>query len=73
MASRNFAHIEAAKKEARRLGATITITPGGKHLLGIIEYKGKRRKAVFSNSNKSNVVKPAVKDVRAIIRRMDAE
>lgn len=48
MTKRYPEHIEAGRLEAERLGATLEIKKGGKHLIGVIHYAGKCRKTSFS-------------------------
>lgn len=50
MTKRYPEHVEAGKAEAERLGATLEIKKGGKHLIGVIHYNGKCRKTSFSMS-----------------------
>ena len=63
-------HVEAAKAEAIRLGATFTVQNGGKHLIGIICYNGKCRKTSLSYSPSRLACFKTVKYVRQLVRAM---
>lgn len=63
-------HIEAAKAEAIRLGATFELKKGGKHLIGIIRYNGKCRKTSLSVSPSRLACYQTVKYVRKVIQEM---
>lgn len=64
-------HVNAAKDEAQRLGATITFEQGKKHLIGVIALNGKQRKISVSRCDKvagiCNIVR---EDVRRKVREM---
>jgi hypothetical protein len=64
-------HIEAAKAEAIRLGATIEIINGGKHYIGVLAYNGKIRKTSLSLSPSDHRVCGKVRQyIRKMIREM---
>lgn len=68
---RRLEHIEAAKAEAIRLGATIEFSQGGKHIHGIIAIDGKQRKIFLSKTTNSSSVCHIVKeDVRRKVKKM---
>lgn len=68
---RRLEHIEAAKDEAMRLGATINFEQGKKHLVGVIAVNGKQRKIFVSRCCKiagiCNIVR---EDVRRKVKEM---
>lgn len=63
-------HIEAAKAEAIRLGATFELQKGGKHLIGVIYYNGQHRKTSLSASPSRLACYQAIKYVRRAIQEM---
>lgn len=63
-------HIEAAKAEAERLGATFELKSGGKHMIGIISINGKCRKTSLSLSPSRLACYQTIKYVRKAIREM---
>ena len=63
-------HVEAAKAEAKRLGATFTIHNGGKHLIGVICINGKCRKTALSYSPSRLACFQTVKYVRHAVKQM---
>ena len=68
--SKRLEHIEAAKAEAIRLGATFELQNGGKHLIGIIHYNGKCRKTSLSASPSRMACYQAKQYVRRIVKEM---
>lgn len=69
--SRRLEHIEAAKVEAIRLGATIEFIYGGKHIHGIIAIDGRQRKIFLSKTTNSGSVCHVVReDVRRKVKEM---
>lgn len=67
---RQLEHIEAAKAEAIRLGATFEVKKGSKHLIGIIWYNGKCRKTSLSVSPSRLACYQTIKYVRKAIQEM---
>lgn len=68
--TKKMEHVEAARQEAIRLGATFTLE-NGKHLAGIIAINGKSRKAFISRTPSDRLVCHKVKiTVRRLIREM---
>lgn len=64
-------HLEAARLEAEKNGASIDFVYRSKHICGIIFYNNKTRKVFLSTSNKSSSVCQVVReDVRKKIREM---
>lgn len=63
-------HVEAAKKEAIRLGAILEVEQGGKHLIGIIYFNGQHRKTSFSISPSRLANFQAIKYVRRAVEQM---
>lgn len=63
-------HIEAAKAEAIRLGATFSLERGGKHLIGVIYYNGQHRKTSLSASPSRLASLKTIKYVRRAIEEM---
>jgi len=64
-------HVEAARSEAIRLGATIELEQRSKHICGTISINGKQRKIFLSISPRDNKVIMVVReDVRKKIREM---
>lgn len=71
---RRLEHIEAAKEEAERLGATLDIEYGGKHIIGIIGFNGQHRKTSFSVSpNGRHIAKQTVKYIRQAVEEMQCQ
>ena len=68
--TKRLEHIEAAKKEAIRLGATFNVEPGKKHLIGIISINGQSRKTSLSVSPSRLACYQTVKYVRKAIKEM---
>jgi hypothetical protein len=68
---RSSAHIEAAKSEALKLGATIELEHRSKHICGIIKINGKERKIFLSLTPRDNKVCYVVReDVRRKVKEM---
>jgi len=68
---RRLEHHEAAKDEAAKLGASITIKRGGKHYCAVISINGKQRKVFLSATPRDNKVCHVVReDVRRKIEEM---
>ena len=68
---RRLEHHEAAKDEAAKLGASITITRGGKHFCAVISINGKQRKVFLSGTPRDVKVCHVVReDVRKKIEEM---
>jgi len=64
-------HIEAAKCECEKLGATIIVERRSKHACGTIKINGKERKIFFSLTPRDNKVIHVVReDVRRKIKEM---
>jgi len=63
-------HIEAAKAEAERLGATLELVSGGKHLKGRIRYNGKCRMTSFSLSPSRLACYQTIKYIRKAVKEM---
>lgn len=63
-------HVEAAKAEAIRLGATLELKKGGKHMIGVIWYNGKCRKTSFSMSPSRLACYQTIKYVRKAVEEM---
>lgn len=69
--SKRLAHVEAAKDEAIRLGATISVTPCSKHIVGIIAINGQYRKIFLAKTPRDNKICHVVReDVRKKVREM---
>lgn len=68
---RKLEHIEAARAEANRLGATFELKSGGKHLIGLICFNGKCRKTSFSISPSRLACYQTVKYVRKMVEEMN--
>lgn len=69
--SKRLAHVEAAKDEATRLGATIYMECCSKHIVGIIAINGKQRKLFLAKTPRDNKVCYVVReDVRKKVREM---
>ncbi len=70
---RKLDHVEAAKEEAARLGATIELTRASRHIKGVLAINGKQRKIFLSTSTVSGSVCHVVReDVRRKVREMTA-
>ena len=68
---RRLDHIEAAKCEAKKLGATIELEHRSKHICGTIKINGKERKLFFSLTPRDNKLCFVVReDVRKKVREM---
>ena len=68
---KRLAHIEAAKCECEKLGATIHIEQRSKHVCGTIKINGKERKIFFSLTPRDNKVCHVVReDVRRKVKEM---
>jgi hypothetical protein len=69
---RHLEHVEAAKDEALKLGASFTIEHGKKHLIGVIAFNGQVRKQALSRSLKKdqNVCHIVRKFVRRAVEEM---
>ena len=63
-------HIEAARQEVNRLGATFELKNGGKHLIGVVYYNGKSRKTSFSVSPSRLACFQTVKYIRKMVEEM---
>jgi hypothetical protein len=64
-------HLEAARLEAEKLGASIDFVHRTRHICGVIYYNNKTRKIFLSTSTKSgNVCEVVREDVRKKIREM---
>ena len=68
--SRRLEHIDAAKAEAIRLGATLELCHGGKHIKGKIKYNGKCRITSFSKSPSRLACFQTVKNIRDAVKEM---
>lgn len=68
---RRLDHHEAARDEAAKLGASITIERGGKHFCATISINGKKRKVFLSGSPRDIKVCHVVReDVRKKVKEM---
>lgn len=68
---RGSEHLEAAKDECARLGATITFERRSKHICGIIHINEKYRKIFLSISPRDNKVCMVVReDIRKRVKEM---
>lgn len=65
-------HIESARLEAIKLGATFQVENGGKHFIGVICINGKCRKTSLSQSPSRLACYQVVKYVRRMIKEMQA-
>lgn len=63
-------HIEAAKAEAIRLGATLTITGRNGHYKGVIAVNNIKRPVSFSSTPNGQCCRSVETYVRRIIREM---
>jgi len=63
-------HVEAAKAEAIRLGASFSYERGRKHIIATICIDGKCRKLSFSGSPSGMCIYNVIDDVRRLIRRI---
>lgn len=71
MPPRQLEHIEHAKAEAIRLGATMEIEHRSKHFVGIIKINGQQRKIFFSVTPRDKKVCYVVReDVRKKVKEM---
>ena len=69
--SRRFAHVEAARNEAERLGASFRWVHDGGKITGYIELNGKSRKLFMSvTPSDVRVAKNIQKNVRDYIKEM---
>lgn len=68
--SRRLEHIEAAREEAIKLGATFKVETGKKHLIGVISINGQSRKTSLSVSPSRLACYQTVKYVRKAIKEM---
>lgn len=65
-------HIEAAKDECIRLGATFNLERSKRHFIGIVGYNGKIRKTSLSVSPSDHRVNDKVRQfIRRMIREME--
>lgn len=68
---REYEHVEQAKAEAIRLGASIEIERRSKHIVGIIRLNGQQRKIFLSCSPRDNKIAHVVReDVRRKVKEM---
>jgi hypothetical protein len=64
-------HVEFARAEVERLGATIELQQRSKHICGIISLNGKQRKIFLSVSPSDHrILMNVQQDIRAKIRDM---
>lgn len=64
-------HVEAAKAEAIRLGATIELERCKKHIVGLLSLNGKQRKVFISlTPSDCSVLHNIREDVRKKVREM---
>lgn len=69
--SRRLEHVEAAKEEAIRLGASFELGDCSRHICGIIAINGKQRKIFLSKTTNSGSVCHVVReDVRRKVKEM---
>lgn len=69
--SKRLEHVETAKAEAIRLGASFELDYCTKHIVGIISLNGKQRKIFMSKSTANRGICHIVKlDVRKKIKEM---
>lgn len=70
---KRLAHIEAARLQAEKLGASIDFTHRTRHICGLITINGKSRKIFLSIATKSGSVCDVVReDVKRKIKEMQA-
>lgn len=69
---RRLEHVEAAKAEAIRLGASIQFEQGKKHMIGVIAFNGQQRKIFVARSKKTGcgIVNIVREDVRRKVKEM---
>lgn len=63
-------HIEAARQEAAKLGASLELETRKKHLIGVIHYNGQYRKTSFSVSPSRLACHQTIRYVRKAVREM---
>jgi hypothetical protein len=63
-------HIDAARDEALKLGAVLTIEYGKKHIIGVLYFNGNCRKTSFSNSPSRLACYQTIKFIRRMIKEM---
>lgn len=69
--AKRLEHVEAAKEECRRLGASLEIIQGGRHLIGKICINNQCRKIFLSLTPRDNKVCYVIReDVRRKVREM---
>lgn len=69
--AKRLEHVEAAKAEALRLGASIELERCKRHIRAIVSLNGKQRKVFLSISPSDHrVVMNVMEDVRKKIREM---
>lgn len=67
---KSLEHVEAAKAEALKLGASFSYTMGKKHIIATICIDNVCRKLSMSKTPTSVCIYYAVDDVRKLIRRI---
>jgi hypothetical protein len=69
--AKRLEHVEFARAEAERLGATLELVQRTKHLCGIIHLNGKQRKIFLSISPSDHrILMNVQQDIRTKIREM---
>jgi len=69
--ARRLEHVEAAREEAEKLGATFSYKRDSKKICGLIEYNGQKRKLFMSITPSDHRVNMKVrKNVRDYIKEM---
>ena len=69
--SKRLEHVEAAKAEAARLGASITLERCKRHIVGKLSLNGKQRKVFISlTPSDCRVLHNIREDVRKKVREM---
>lgn len=69
--SKRLEHVEAAKAEAIRLGASIELERCKRHIVGLLKLNGKQRKVFISLTPSCYRVKYNIKeDVRKKVKEM---
>lgn len=63
-------HLEAAKAEAIKLGATISFEKGRKHIIATLTLNNQTRKLAISGTPKKMCTYHVVDDIRRLIRTM---
>lgn len=63
-------HVEAARLEAEKLGASLELETRKKHLIGVIYYNGKCRKTSFSVSPSRLACHQTIKYVRRAVAEL---